>query len=93
MEIVADWNQVERYRRDNIRSDIIDFNGYWGGNLTIIVPTGWSVKIAFINGSSLFSAQSDGDQSLCAVRDAEEVDARGCDLGRVHRSARGNQNQ
>jgi hypothetical protein len=54
MEIVADWNQVERYRRDNIRTDIIDFNGYWGGNLTILVPTGWSVKIEFINGSSSF---------------------------------------
>jgi hypothetical protein len=54
MEIVADWNQVERYRRDNIRTDIIDFNGYWGGNLTIIVPIEWSVKIDFINGSSSF---------------------------------------
>jgi hypothetical protein len=49
IEIVADWNQVERYRRDNIPTDIIDFNGYWGGNLTIIVPTEWSVKIEFIN--------------------------------------------
>lgn len=54
IEIVADWNQIERYRRDNIRTDIIDFNGYWGGNLTIIVPTDWSVKIDFINGSSSF---------------------------------------
>lgn len=53
-EIVADWNQVERYRRDNIQTDIIDFNGYWGGNLTIIVPTKWSVNIEFINGSSSF---------------------------------------
>ena len=54
IEIVADWNQVERYRRDNIQTDIIDFNGYWGGNLTIIVPTEWSVNIEFINGSSSF---------------------------------------
>ncbi|RCW85163.1 sulfocyanin-like copper-binding protein [Phyllobacterium bourgognense] len=54
IEIVADWNQVERYRRDNIRTDIIDFNGYWGGNLTIIVPTDWSVEITFINGSLSF---------------------------------------
>lgn len=54
IEIVADWNQVERYRRDNIRTDIIDFNGYWGGNLTIVVPAEWSVKIEFINGSSSF---------------------------------------
>ncbi len=54
IEIVADWNQVERYRRDNIRTDIIDFNGYWGGNLTIIVPADWSVEITFINGSLSF---------------------------------------
>ncbi|MBZ9600539.1 sulfocyanin-like copper-binding protein [Phyllobacterium chamaecytisi] len=54
IEIVADWNQVERYRRDNIRTDIIDFNGYWGGNLTIIVPVDWSVEITFINGSLSF---------------------------------------
>ncbi|TIW73210.1 MAG: hypothetical protein E5V58_11795, partial [Mesorhizobium sp.] len=54
IEIVADWNQIERYRRDNIRTDIIDFNGYWGGNLTIIVPEQWSVQIDFINGSSNF---------------------------------------
>jgi hypothetical protein len=54
MEIVADWNQVARYARDNIRTDIIDFNGYWGGNLTIMVPTGWSVNIEFINGSQSF---------------------------------------
>ncbi|UXN67405.1 sulfocyanin-like copper-binding protein (plasmid) [Phyllobacterium sp. A18/5-2] len=54
IEIVADWNQVERYRRDNIRTDIIDFNGYWGGNLTIMVPAKWSVQIEFINGSSSF---------------------------------------
>jgi Sulfocyanin (SoxE) domain len=54
VEIVADWNQVARYAKDNIRTDIIDFNGYWGGNLTIVVPTGWSVRIAFINGSQSF---------------------------------------
>jgi len=54
IEIVADWNQVERYRRDNIDTDIIDFNGYWGGNLTIVVPARWSIKIEFINGSSSF---------------------------------------
>jgi hypothetical protein len=54
IEIVADWNQVARYRIDNIRHDIIDFNGYWGGNLTIVVPLGWTIKIQFINGSSSF---------------------------------------
>jgi len=54
MEIVADWNQVARYAKDSIRTDIIDFNGYWGGNLTIMVPTGWSVTIDFINGSQSF---------------------------------------
>ncbi len=54
MEIVADWYQVARYAKDNIHTDIIDFNGYWGGNLTIMVPTGWSVNIKFINGSLSF---------------------------------------
>src|SRR5215213_9211707 len=54
MEIVADWNQVARYAKGNVRTDIIDFNGYWGGNLTIIVPTGWSVRIEFINRSGAF---------------------------------------
>jgi hypothetical protein len=54
MEIVADWNQVARYAKGNIRTDIIDFNGYWGGNLTITVPTGWHVRIMFINRSGSF---------------------------------------
>ncbi|MDX0537432.1 hypothetical protein GOC55_29005 [Sinorhizobium medicae] len=54
IEIVADWNQVERFRRGNIRTDIIDFNGYWGGNLTIMVPAAWTVELEFINGSSSF---------------------------------------
>jgi hypothetical protein len=54
MEIVADWNQVARYAKGNVRTDIIDFNGYWGGNLTIIVPKGWSVRIAFINHSGSY---------------------------------------
>jgi hypothetical protein len=54
MEIVADWNQVARYAKGNVRTDIIDFNGYWGGNLTITVPTGWQVRIAFVNRSSNF---------------------------------------
>ena len=54
MEIVADWNQVARYAKDNIRTDIIDFNGYWSGNITLVVPTSWSVRIEFINGSQNF---------------------------------------
>ena len=54
MDIVADWNQVARYAKGNVRTDIIDFNGYWGGNLTLIVPTGWSVRIEFTNGSQSF---------------------------------------
>ena len=33
MEIVADWNQVARYAEGNVRTDIIDFNGYPGGNI------------------------------------------------------------
>ncbi|WP_457094746.1 sulfocyanin-like copper-binding protein [Microvirga sp. P5_D2] len=51
VEIVADWNLVARYAKDNVRTDIIDFNGDWGGNLTISVPTGWSVRLTFINHS------------------------------------------
>jgi hypothetical protein len=53
MEIVADWSLVARYATGNVRTDIIDFNGYWGGNLTISVPTGWSVRITFINHASV----------------------------------------
>src|SRR5215213_8358049 len=51
MEIVADWNQVARYAKGNVRTDI---NGYWGGNITLVVPTSWSVRIEFINGSQNF---------------------------------------
>jgi hypothetical protein len=54
MEIVADWNQVARYAKGNVRTDIIDFNGYWSGNITLVVPTSWSVRIEFINGSQNF---------------------------------------
>jgi Sulfocyanin (SoxE) domain len=54
MEIVADWNQVARFANGNVRTDIIDFNGYWGGNLTILVPTAWSVRIEFINRSGSY---------------------------------------
>jgi hypothetical protein len=54
MEIVADWNQVARFAKSNVRTDIIDFNGYYSGNITLMVPTGWSVQIEFINGSSNF---------------------------------------
>jgi hypothetical protein len=54
MEIVADWGQVARYAKGNVRTDIIDFNGYWGGNLTVVVPTGWSVRIDFVNRSGSY---------------------------------------
>ncbi|WP_046867593.1 sulfocyanin-like copper-binding protein [Microvirga massiliensis] len=53
VEIIADWNVVARYAKENVRTDIMDFNGYWGGNLTLAVPTGWSVRIEFINHSSM----------------------------------------
>ena len=43
-----------RTAQSNSVLDIIDFNGYWGGNLTIIVPADWSVEITFINGSLSF---------------------------------------
>ena len=49
MEIVADWSQVARYTKEKVRTDIMDLNGYWDGNLTLIVPTGWEVKIEFMN--------------------------------------------
>ena len=29
--------------------DVSDFNGFWAGSMTLVVPTGWSVKIAFSN--------------------------------------------
>jgi hypothetical protein len=53
IEIVADWNQVARYAK-GVRLDVIDFNGFWNGNVTLIVPTAWSVRIGFINGSANF---------------------------------------
>lgn len=27
IEVVADWNQIERYKKD-VRTQVIDFNGY-----------------------------------------------------------------
>ena len=53
IEIVADWNQIDRYKK-GVRTEVIDFNGYWNGNLTLAVPTGWAVKLDFINGSANF---------------------------------------
>ena len=53
IEIVADWGVVARYAKGDVRTDVIDFNGYWGGNLTISVPTGWSVRITFVNHSGV----------------------------------------
>ncbi|WP_245458100.1 sulfocyanin-like copper-binding protein [Mesorhizobium sp. M6A.T.Cr.TU.016.01.1.1] len=89
IEIVADWNQVERYRRDNIRTDIIDFNGYWGGNLTIVVPAEWSVKIEFINGSSSFRHSLMLTRVYAQSEMPVKLTAEDAIWGGVHRSARG----
>src|SRR3712207_3221314 len=42
IELVADFNE---------HPDISDFNGYRGGSITVLAPTGWSVKVALSNRS------------------------------------------
>jgi len=49
IELSADWNEHRRYAEVPSRTEISDFNGYWGGGMTIIAPTGWSVKIGLSN--------------------------------------------
>ena len=51
IELSADWNEHRRYAEVPSRTEISDFNGYWGGGMTIIAPTGWSVKIGLSNHS------------------------------------------
>jgi len=51
IELSADWNEHRRYAEVPSRTEISDFNGYWGGGMTIIAPTGWSVKIGLSNQS------------------------------------------
>ena len=40
IELVADWNE---------HTNVSDFNGFWAGSMTLIVPAGWSVKIELSN--------------------------------------------
>ena len=40
LNIVAGWNA---------NNGALNFNGYFGGGLTVVVPVGWSVDIAFKN--------------------------------------------
>jgi hypothetical protein len=54
IELVANWN--EHRRQDEVplrgaRLEIADFNGYYGGGMTVIVPNGWSVRVDLSNGS------------------------------------------
>lgn len=55
IELVADFNEHLRHAevpRKTERLDISDFNGYWGTGATIVVPTGWSVRVDFSNRST-----------------------------------------
>ena len=40
IELAADWNEHLRFAEVPSRTKISDFNGYWGGGMTIVVPTG-----------------------------------------------------
>jgi Sulfocyanin (SoxE) domain len=51
VELAADWNEHLRFAEVPSRTEISDFNGYWGGGMTIIVPTGWSVRVELSNRS------------------------------------------
>lgn len=42
IDLIADFNE---------HPDVSDFNGYRGGSITLLVPTGWSVKVALSNRS------------------------------------------
>jgi Sulfocyanin (SoxE) domain len=49
IDLAADWNEHLRYAEVPSRTEISDFNGYWRGGMTIIVPTGWSVRVELSN--------------------------------------------
>jgi hypothetical protein len=51
IELTADWNEHLRFAEVPSRTEVSDFNGYWGGGMTILVPTGWSVKVELSNRS------------------------------------------
>src|SRR5215212_12079038 len=51
IELAADWNEHLRFAEAPSRTEISDFNGYYGGGMTIVVPTGWSVMVELSNRS------------------------------------------
>src|SRR5215217_8980096 len=54
IELSADWNEHRRNAEVPSRTEISDFNGYWGGGMTLWVPTGWSVKVELSNRSKSY---------------------------------------
>ena len=54
IELAADWNEHLRNAEVPSRTEISDFNGYWGGGMTLWVPTGWSVKVELSNRSKSY---------------------------------------
>ena len=51
IDLVADWNEHLRNAEVPSRTEISDFNGYYGEGMTLVVPTSWSVTVKFSNGS------------------------------------------
>jgi hypothetical protein len=51
IELTADWNEHLRLAEVPSRTLMSDFNGYWGGGMTLVVPTGWSVTVGLSNRS------------------------------------------
>ena len=51
IELVADWNEHLRFAEVPSRTDVSDFNGYYGEGITLVVPTGWSVTVELSNRS------------------------------------------
>jgi hypothetical protein len=51
IELAADWNEHLRFAEVPSRTEVSDFNGYYGGGMTIVVPTGWSVMVELSNRS------------------------------------------
>src|SRR3712207_3364114 len=49
IDLTADWNEHLRLAEVPSRTETSDFNGYWGGGMTVVVPTGWSVSISLSN--------------------------------------------
>ena len=52
IELAADWNEHLRIAEVPSRTDVSDFNGYYGEGMTLVVPIGWSVTVELSNRSS-----------------------------------------